>query len=48
MPGSVARSAVVGSRPRGGLGELRLGSVSHNVLRQAPCPVAVVRPRLTG
>ena len=32
----------VGSRRLGRLGELVLGSVSHSVLRKAPCPVLVV------
>ncbi|EWM10968.1 universal stress protein [Kutzneria sp. 744] len=34
---------VVGSRHRGGLQRVILGSIGHAVLNQAPCPVAVVR-----
>lgn len=34
---------VVGSRHRGALRRAILGSISHAVLNQAPCPVAVIR-----
>jgi nucleotide-binding universal stress UspA family protein len=40
----VAASAIVmGSRGRGGLRRALLGSVSDHVVRNAPCPVVIVR-----
>jgi nucleotide-binding universal stress UspA family protein len=36
---------LVGSHGRGAVGRLFLGSVSEHVVRHAPCPVLVVRPR---
>jgi nucleotide-binding universal stress UspA family protein len=35
---------LVGSHGRGAVGRLFLGSVSEHVVRNAPCPVLVVRP----
>jgi nucleotide-binding universal stress UspA family protein len=39
-----AQLLVVGSRGRGGLDDMSLGSVAHAVLHLAPCPVAVLPP----
>jgi nucleotide-binding universal stress UspA family protein len=38
---------LVGSHGRGKIGRLLLGSVSEHVVRNAPCPVLVVRPAST-
>ena len=40
-----ARMLVVGTRGRGGLTGMLLGSVSEQCVRHAACPVLVVRPR---
>ncbi len=39
---------LVGSHGRGAVGRFFLGSVSEHVVRNAPCPVLVVRPREAG
>ena len=41
-----ADMVLVGSHGRGPVGRLLLGSVSEFVVRNAPCPVLVVRPRV--
>ena len=38
---------VLGTRGRTGLGKALLGSVAEQILRQAPCPVLTVGPRVT-
>lgn len=43
-----ARLVVVGSRGRGGLARALLGSVSHDVVLRATCPVLVTRTRHGG
>jgi nucleotide-binding universal stress UspA family protein len=40
-----ADMVIVGSHGRGAVGRLFIGSVSEHVVRHAPCPVLVVRPR---
>ena len=39
---------IVGSHGRGPVGRLLIGSVSEHVVRNAPCPVLVVRARAQG
>ncbi|MEU6973181.1 universal stress protein [Kitasatospora aureofaciens] len=40
--------AVVGSRGKGGFHGLAVGSVSHALLQDASCPVAVIRSKSHG
>lgn len=40
-----ADMVLVGSHGRGAVGRLFIGSVSEHVVRHAPCPVLVVRPK---
>ena len=35
---------VMGTHGRGGLKHLILGSVAEHVIREAPCPVLILRP----
>ena len=39
---------VLGTHGRTGLGKLLLGSVAEDILRQAPCPVLTVGPKVCG
>jgi nucleotide-binding universal stress UspA family protein len=39
---------VVGTHGRTGLGKLLLGSVAEDILRNAPCPVLIVGPKVCG
>jgi nucleotide-binding universal stress UspA family protein len=39
---------VLGSHGRGGVGRFLIGSVSDHVIRNAPCPVLVVRSNVSG
>ena len=40
-----ANAIVMGTRGRGGIKRALLGSVSDHVVRNAPCPVVIVRPK---
>jgi nucleotide-binding universal stress UspA family protein len=42
--GAKAQMIVVGSRGRGVLPSMTLGSVAAGLLHHAPCPVGIVRP----
>jgi nucleotide-binding universal stress UspA family protein len=44
---SNARMLVVGSRGRGGIQRLLLGSTAHGVLRHLPCPTVITRIQAT-
>lgn len=39
---------VMGTHGRRGVARALLGSVTENVVRQAPCPVLTIRPQTTG
>jgi nucleotide-binding universal stress UspA family protein len=43
-----AQMLIVGSRGRGGVDGMRLGSVAQAVLQHAPCPVGIAHPAATG
>ena len=43
--GAEAQMVIVGSRGRGGIRGMTLGSVATALLHHAPCPVGIVRPR---
>jgi nucleotide-binding universal stress UspA family protein len=43
-----ADMVLVGSHGRGAVGRFFIGSVSEHVVRHAPCPVLVVRPRTSS